>query len=377
MNEELVRELKKRLKRGERIYRLEEYLESKGYSEATVEAYLQAALKSVDKPTTVSGRANVAKGVFIGSVLAFLVAVYYFFGETVTGTITTPTFRAVMGGVLISASAYFIWLFHFVWRKPHDPNASYTFPDSSMAWGLGFFVVSIPAIILGFVLHSKYEDYNYSVLRESGVLTKAKVISVSYDNFGKRDDSSVNLMWREASGNRIKEAFSEIRERLYMYPGGREIYVVYDPAYPQNFLPLLREGQIREATGSEQRDFTIEDMMLLMQMNKEEQLQKLNQINFGWGYNPAQQNYTNFLQSGVVEVSKGRVFVRTQRLFPSHINYEQKQLGFEVTETKPKNRWSLQDYTAETDKFILNLSHAHQEMSHFFELELLAKVDHP
>lgn len=377
MREELVKELAKRLKRGERIYRLEAYLESKGYSEATVEAYIQAALNSVDGKSVSLNRTKVAKGIFIGSVLTFLGAVYYFFGDASTGTITSSTFRSVMGGILISTSAYLSWLFHFVWRKPKDGNASYAYPDWSASSILGIFVISISAIILGFILDSTYEDHNHSVLRESGVLTKARVISVSFDNFGKRDDSSVSLLWRDQSGNRREESFPEIRERLYMYPKGREIYVIYDPTYPHNFLPLLRDSQIQAATGSAQRDFTIADLMSLMQMTEEERLEKLNQIHFGWEYNNANHSYTNKLQSGVVEIYRGRVRVITQRISPSHINYEQKKLGFEVTEVLPKNRWSLQDYTAESDQYRLNYTHRNEGGSLFFELELTAKVDEP
>ncbi|MFK8046167.1 MAG: hypothetical protein AB8B72_11775 [Crocinitomicaceae bacterium] len=363
MKERIIKETTRLLKRKDSAEKAKAYLKSEKLSEREMETYLEVANQKVYEQRLVSIPKNNRLKFLFALSIAFITFISYFFILPQFGFRHTTTI-AIIGGILLSLSLFFALVYYNSWSEEsvqfelnRDKNVK---PDYSIMLA----ILPIPIVIFTFIFTFPLEWGENNFLKETQEKAQGRVISRSSNNIvthkGTFNFSSVTVEFETKNGQSVI-ATEEISEREYKnFHEGQIVNLIYSKTDPENIDLLTHKSDIIKFTGSEERDFTAEDLLKLLDKTDDQILEKLNKVRYGWIYNSEENKYELSSKSMVFKKDSNRVELQMGLMAMYYFPNQFIELGFkDKTEGVIKHFMIQKLRILENEKYFVSVDRTH------------------
>lgn len=239
-----------------------------------------------------------------------------------TQLVHSPKLFAIIGAATCGILTVFGFMNFNLWAEHHIKNNRT--PDFDITHVV---IVAIISLILYFIFSWSMSAGADRELKENQV-SAIGVIMDGESYRGRRSGSSskVHVKFVTEDGREIRatEKVSEFEfDRYYV---GQQVSIIYSRNNPLNIEIFTNEGDIREFTGSEERNIVIEDLILLFGTHPDRTEKKLNSISIGWLKSEAKNIWTNKNRKLVIEKADG--MVRLIAMEATAILYERQLIAY-------------------------------------------------
>lgn len=365
MNEKILNEVVKRLKRSDMTYQIKSYLKSQKLSDEEVETYLGVGKNRVFEQK-LKRLPKIKKLLFFGLVtLAFVTFIAYVFVLPKMGIKATTTL-AILGSVVFTLSSVYAWVYYKSWEKESVKFELENKKNDSDAIVAILMAAAIPAIVIFFIFSFILEKGKDDFLKRTQIETEGIIVSGSSTNVnslkgGSVNFSSVTVAFLNQKGQKVHvtEDVSEYEFRAFYK--GQKVKLIYSSEDEQNISLLVSKSDIAKFRGGEERDFRASDLIKLIELTKEEDiLNYLNKVSYGWDFKKGKNHWENQAKNMVFVKNDYSITLITAGIlamvkFPK--GFEQK--GFkDSTEGKIKSPIFQSQRVLENEKYIFKIEKA-------------------
>ncbi|SHK13503.1 hypothetical protein [Epilithonimonas mollis] len=264
---------------------IEKYLSSLDVSDEEKQEIKQSAY---EKYTDYSVKRLVNKNKFylILSLSSAIILLFVFFYIIPKQNINNDFFYCIGGSVLISFSLYcsFVFLTSIDKEKMRSVAHSQGF-DYSAFFTLFFAMGIIPGVMLYFLISWTIESGQGKILEETKIFTTATVIdgrSVERTSLrGRKSDTTYIIVeFENKKGEKVKRKIDISKYEFGDFGKDQHVNLIYSSVNDYNIKVLNKDADLAKYTHSQQRDFTINDLVALF--DEDDVVKFLNNIRYGW-----------------------------------------------------------------------------------------------
>lgn len=377
MNETIITELIKRIKRSDRIYHLESYLKSKGLTGDEIESYLEAANSRIYE-SKIKSLPKIKKLTFILLVALAITTLILFLFVLPEAGFRYTTIISIFGSIIFTTSAIYSWVYYKSWEiecvkqelelKKHNQN------DPSMI----LILIPIPAVIFSFIFSAVLENGADNFLKKTQIEAEGIIVAGSSNTVeARRGDvnfSSVSVEFYTKDGERILATEDVTEYEFRDFYKGQKVNLIYSSEDPQNIALLTNKTDIKRFKDSEERDFEAADLITLILSKDDEVLGFLNTISFGWVYDENTQTYINDSKQMLFTKDANDIFLVTGEIAMYKFPKQFQELNFkDETEGGIRNPMFQKLRTLESDEYIVNIERNRIEQETFVMTTLTRK----
>jgi len=264
---------------------IEKYLNSLNVSDEEKQEIKQAAY---EKYTDYSVNKLVDKNKFylILSLSSAVILLFIFFYLVPKQNINNDFFYSIGGSILICFSLYcsFVFLTSIDKEKMRSVAHSQTF-DYGAFFSLFFALGIIPGGIFYFLISSTIESGQEKILNDTKIFTTATVVdgrSVERTSLrGRKSDTTYIIVeFENKKGEKVKRKIDLSKYEFGDFGKDQQVSLIYSSVNDYNIKVLNKDSDLAKYTHSQQRDFTINDLVTLFE--EDDVLKFLNSIRYGW-----------------------------------------------------------------------------------------------
>ena len=264
---------------------IEKYLNSLNVSDEEKQEIKRAAY---EKYTGYSVNKLVDKNklYLILSLSSAVILFFIFFYLVPKQNINNDFFYSIGGSILICFSLYcsFVFLTSIDKEKMRSVAHSQTF-DYGAFFSLFFALGIIPGCIFHFLISSTIESGQEKILNDTKIFTTATVVdgrSVERTSLrGRKSDITYIIVeFENKKGEKIKRKIDLSKYEFGDFGKDQQVSLIYSSVNDYNIKVLNKDADLAKYTHSQQRDFSINDLVALFEEN--DVLKFLNSIRYGW-----------------------------------------------------------------------------------------------
>lgn len=315
---------------------IEKYLNSLNVSDEEKQEIKQLAY---EKYTDYSVDKLVAKNRFylILSLSSAVILLFLFFFIVPKQNINNDFFYSIGGSILICFSLYcsFIFLTSIDKEKMRPVTHSQTY-DYGAFFTLFIAFSLIPAGILYFLISSTIESGQEKILEETKIFTTATVIdgaSIESTSLrGRKSDTTYIIVeFKNKKGEKVKRKIDIGKYEFRDFGKDQQVNLIYSSVNDYNIKVLNKDADLAKYTNSQQRDFTITDLVSLFE--EKDVLKFLNDIRFGWKEHGPEEWINEKDQSVIKRESGSLIYFGSNK---DYFNFT-RNMGPDYHETTDKN----------------------------------------
>jgi len=296
----IINEVAERLKNYHPNQQIEDYLHSEGIDEAAFAGIMESAhAQMLQDKVKYFGKRN--KRVFIAWLsAAFLTLVLFLFVLPYKMVAGYETFLSLLGTALFCLFCFLALAYNKSWQpavieKQDKPNINFSF----------LVIFLIPAVVVYFIFSWRFTSGQNTVLKETqekamGTIVTGKSTSLKRLRGGGIDFSEVTVSFQTKDGTNIVTTEDVTSYEFKNFYTGQKIELIYSKDNPRNIDLLVNPESVKELTGSEERELTVQDLLDLMTGKKETILNSLNKIKYGWQYDEKNGGWVNEKTGSVI-----------------------------------------------------------------------------
>jgi len=287
MDQEITKEIIKRINKFELRSRISSTLKNRGLSENEIESYFELAnqkiLENKLKTLPKKRKLTFALLIFLSVITFFLwfyviprIAYNYFFLIPIS----------IFGSSVFVLSLSYAWAHYNSWdlekiKNEIKSNVNYfnKLPHGTLLF-CSFFLVCIVSIFF----HEILERGADQILKTTQIRTQGKIIAGTYttSDMGEYGEITVKFTTKEgkimiATENISKSEFRDLHE-------DQIVDIAYSSLDPKNISLLISKDDLKTFTNLEERNFRTEDLLHLLDTPDNEVLPFLNKISNGWQF---------------------------------------------------------------------------------------------
>jgi len=264
---------------------IEKYLNSLGVSDEEKQEIKQSAF---EKYTDYNVSKLVGKNKFylILSLSSAVILLFIFFYIVPKQNINNSFFYSIGGSVLICFALYcsFVFLTSIDKEKMRSVAHSQTF-DFGAFFTLFFALGIIPGGIFYFLISSTIESGQEKILNDTKIFTTATVVDGrSIDRTSLKGNTSnttyIIVEFENKKGEKVKRKIDLSKYEFGDFGKDQQVSLIYSSVNDHNIKVLNKDADLAKYTNSQQRKFTINDLVSLL--DEKDVLKFLNDIRYGW-----------------------------------------------------------------------------------------------
>ncbi|MFK8037884.1 MAG: hypothetical protein AB8B74_06310 [Crocinitomicaceae bacterium] len=358
LEEKIILETVKRLKRNDLSFRIKDYLKSKQLSETEIELYLNAAKQRVNEKKLIT--LPIIKKLMFGFCvsIAFITLVLYLFVLPSFGFRQT-TIIAIIGAIVLSISIVFSIAYYKSWTEENLKLTLENKKKGSFDFSVIFVLVPIPAVILTFIFSLILESGENNLLINTQVASEGTILSTYSRTIstlkGDINYSSVTVEFFTETGERV-EATEDISEYEYKkFYKGQKVNLIYSSEDNKNIDLLTHRSDIIKFTGSEEREFTATDLIeIINESDTSRVLDLLNHVTYGWKFDSTQNEWENSSKNMLFTKNENRITLFMGLMSMYRFPEQFLELGFkDVKEGPIKHAMIQKQRVLENNEYII------------------------
>ncbi len=362
MNEEIISEVAKRIRRSDRLYQLISYLKSHGVPEDQTDAYIAAAKDKIkDERIKSLPRKNKITFAILSAISLFALIAFIFILPKMGFQHTT--FLAIVGAVIFSTTTILSIIYYNSWKEENVKQEAEVEQGDKEWLSILFVLVPIPAVIFSFIFSYTLESGADQLLKATQIETEGIIVGGSSSSVGVRrgsiDYSSVSVKFQTKDGKQViaKEDVSKYEFRDFYK--GQKVTLIYSSEDPQNIELLTNKNALKKFKDSEERDIKANDLITLIDAKDNQVLSLLNKITYGWTYDQSNDVYTNESKNMVFQKQPNEVVFVSGNTSMYLLPRQFMKLGFkDVTEGGIGNPMVQRKRSLENDQFWVTVERA-------------------
>ncbi|WP_442787286.1 hypothetical protein [Flavobacterium suncheonense] len=357
-NEGLIQDTINKIKQYRFIYQVEDYLREKGLSQEEIVSVLEIANSRISEENFKLFKKVNKRNFIIWTTATILVFVLFVFFIPYAKVSNYETLLSIVGSALLIVSFFHAFVYYKTWEdefvsKFKKPNINYSF--------LPIFL--IPGVLIFFIFSWRFSSVADSKLKMTQEKAIGKVISGSTVEVkrmlrsGGATFSDIVVEFETKEGKKIvaKENISTYHFKDFYI--GQEVELIYSTEDPYNIDLLIDKEKISEFKGSQERDINPEDLIKLSKINREDILNELNKIYYGWRYDEQNQLWYNTKNNNALLISENEIRfisgVESNHEFPKYL----KSAGFQqINEKDSKDVFNYGEKIFQKDDCIVIVS---------------------
>ncbi len=330
LNDEIVAEVAKRLKRNEFNFRIKDYLKTNGVSEEDSELYLDAAKKHILEKTMAQLPAR-NKAIFISAIVVSLTSFILFVFVLPAQQFTSTGWWSFLGAVLFTTSAVTALLSLNSWKINEEERPTYEDLKRPQEINLLSFIGMIslaPIVIIQFIFSWNFDRVSDNILKENQVEVIGTIVGGSSMTSRRFDFTEVRVSFFTIDGQQMvveKDVSQYDFKRFYQ---GQQVPMIYSSKNPEVIELFNRDSKLQEFKGTEERSLKPSDLLQFINLNDEEITSQLNIIAYGWEYNAAYERWENQKRSSVLYRSLDGISLLADNAAMFVFASDLKELGF-------------------------------------------------
>ncbi|MFK7787601.1 MAG: DUF3592 domain-containing protein [Crocinitomicaceae bacterium] len=369
MNEGILSELVRRIRRSDRLYQLIVYLKSEQLSEEEIEEYLSAGrIRAKEEELKSLPKKNKIKFAILCAITLLTLILYVFVLPKMGLQYTL--FIAIVGAVIFSAALLYSIVYYDSWEEENIKREIEIKEKNQGAMSAVFMFIPIPAVIFSFIFSSVLERGEDNLLKETQVEAEGVIVAGSSNTIGiRRGDinfSSVSVEFYTKEGERIL-ATEDISEYEFKdYRKGQKVKLIYSSEDPQIIELLTSKSAIRKFKDSEERDIKARDLLVLIDANDTDVLSLLNKISYGWSYDQSTRSYKNDSKGMLLRKEPNEIFLMTNEISMYTLPREFLALEFkDVTEGGIGNPMIQKNRSLENESYVVDIERFNDMQARF------------
>lgn len=330
LNDEIVAEVAKRLKRNEFNFRIKDYLKANGVSEEDSELYLDAAKKHILEKTMAQLPVR-NKAIFISAIVVSLTSFILFVFVLPAQQFTRTGWWSFLGAVLFTTSAVTALLSLNSWKINEEERPTYEDLKRPQEINLLSFIGMIslaPIVIIHFIFSWNFDRVSDKILKENQVEVIGTIVGGSSMTSRRFDFTEVRVSFFTIDGQQMvveKDVSQYDFKRFYQ---GQQVPMIYSSKNPEVIELFNRDSKLQEFKGTEERSLKPSDLLKFINLNDEEITSQLNIIAYGWEYNVAYERWENQKRSSVLYRSLDGISLLADNAAMFVFARDLKELGF-------------------------------------------------
>lgn len=353
--ESLIKETIVKIKAYKFIYQVEDYLKNKGLNQDEIDSILEIANSRISEENFKLFKKQNKINFIIWSaatVITFVLFVFYLPYQKVSNY---ETLLSIVGTALFVVFFFLAFAYYKTWeddfvKKFKKPNINYSF----------LVVFFIPGVILFFIFSWRFSSVADSKLKITQEKAIGKVISGSTVEVkrmlrsGGATFSDIVVEFETKEGKKIVAKENIATYHFKDFYIGQEVELIYSAEDPYNIDLLIDKEQISEFKGSQEREVNPDDLIKLSKINREDILNELNKIYYGWRYDEQNQVWYNAKNNNAVLISENEIrFIsgmESNHEFPKYL----KTIGFkQINKKDPKDVFDFGEKIFERDNCLV------------------------
>jgi hypothetical protein len=289
--ENLILEVKEKLKKGIYLYEIKKYLQTKKIEDSEIQEIIEKAKEIYKKEKSKSMK-------IIWWLLTIFSFTLFFFLLPLSFYNVSPLIISFIGGGIVIIFLVQSLMNFTSFEELNEKNRE------KQDWRhkyVAYFV--IPLLALSFIFYYNFSSKEKSELNESGNKVKATIINGSSLTNRKGGAYNVTIRFKTKKGKVYEVEENVTKEEFLTLHKGKEIDIIYSVKNPRMIEFLTTNDNLREYTKSEERELNIKDILDILSSSHSEQKTKLDKISYGWSFKKSDSIWVNKRINSLMKVN--------------------------------------------------------------------------
>lgn len=266
---------------------------------------------------------------------------------------TNTTILSIVGSIIFVYTTLLATFSNRSWRKDRiEESLKRSRGDNNN--GILFVISIFPILIFYFIFSWHFGKVSKDILKNTQIETIATVVSGSSFTTNKLDFSEIKLTFTTKKGKEILATKKMYDYEFKKYYKGQKIKIIYASENPQIIELMNTSHRIKKYKNSEERSTNPGDLIKTFGLSKEQIVDYLNKITYGWEYNTLNSQWRN-AQNGLAFTKKGKEITYltnklSMRVFSKYFlkkGYKEETKGTRMSDmTQQERRFQNEKYIA-------------------------------